>query len=237
MLLLLGNVNRFFATEAAFALCSAARSQRSSTMVDDKIKDPPGLSKKAKGAAAPAPDERDAAVERLERAVAEERQHAAMLRKTVEELRFKAGILEKSYAKQLEDARLRSEAAERELADQQARIAALETAHEDTMRLLAEARRELERTPGGRGQSRKAPASTDGVRINATAHDDAESQGEECSLTINKLMKGSRWAEKERQPAGHEEDEPKEQVRTDQESTPEELIAPDLVFTVEGDDA
>ena len=46
MLLLLGNVNRFFATEAAFALCSAARSQRSSTMVDRKIKDPTGLSKK-----------------------------------------------------------------------------------------------------------------------------------------------------------------------------------------------
>ena len=107
MLLLLGYVNRFFATEAAFALCSAARSQRSSTMVDGKIKDAPGLSKKAKGAAAPAPDERDAAVERLERAVAEERQHATILRKTVEELRFKARILEKSYAKQLEDARLR----------------------------------------------------------------------------------------------------------------------------------
>ena len=68
-----------------------------------------------------------------------------MLPKTVEELRFKAGILEKSYATQLEDARLHSETANRELADQQAPMAALETAHEDAMRLLAEARAELER--------------------------------------------------------------------------------------------
>ncbi len=203
-------------------------------MAGNQIKDLLSLPNKAKGAAPSTPDERGATIERLEHEVAEERQHAAMLCKTVEELRFKAGILEKSYAKQLEDARLRSETAERELADQQARIAALETAHEDAMRLLAEARRELERAPADRGQSRKALASTDSMRMNASAQDDAESGAQEGLPTINELMTDSSWAD-EGQPVGHEKEHPEEQVRADQESSPEELIAPDLVYTVKGD--
>ena len=204
-------------------------------MTDDQIKNPQDLASKAKGAAPPAPDDRDATIERLERAVAEERQHGAMLLKTAEELRFKAGILETSYAKQLEDARLHSETAERELADQQAQMAALETAHEEAMRLLAEARAELERVSAGSDQLRKAPGPTDGMKINTIAQDDAESRAQEGSLTINKLMRDSSWAD-ERQPGGHEKKHPEAQVLSDQDSPPEELIAPELVFTVEGDD-
>jgi len=204
-------------------------------MTDDQIKDRQDLPNKAEGAAPPAPDDRDAIIGRLERAVAEERQHAAMLRKTAEELRFKVGILEKSYAKQLEDARLRSETAERELADQQARMAALETAHEDAMRLLTEARTELEHIPADRGQLRNALTSTDGMQINAIAQDDAESRVEEGSQTINRLMIDSSWAD-ERQPVGHEKEHPEAQVRADQDLPAEELVAPELVFTAKGDD-
>jgi chromosome segregation ATPase len=94
-------------------------------------------------AAPPQTDQRDAEVERLEQALAEERQHTATLRATVEDLRFKATILEKSYAKQLADARARAEAAERGLAEEKARLAGIDGNHENTLRILAETRGQL----------------------------------------------------------------------------------------------
>ena len=202
-------------------------------MTDDHIKDHQGLPNKAKDAAPTAPDNRDAVIERLERAVAEEREHAAMLRKTAEELRFKARVLEKSYAKQLEDARMCRETAERELADQQARMAALDSAREDAMRLLAETRTELERITADRDKLRKALASTDGMQIKTIAQDNTESRAEDSLLTINRLMKDSSLAG-ERRPVGREKEHADAQVRAGQESPSEELIAPELVFTVKG---
>ena len=199
-------------------------------MTENRIKDRQALPNKAKSAPPSARDDRDATIERLERAIAEESQHTAMLRKAAEESRFKAEILEKSYAKQLKDARLRSEAAERELADLKARLAELETAHEDAKRLLTKARTELEFSPSNRVQLRKTLASTDGTEID---QHDAESPVEEGSLTIDELMRDSNWAE-EHPPVGREKEH--SETRTDQDSPPEELISPDLVFTVEGDD-
>ena len=196
-------------------------------MTDDKLKDPEGLPNETGDVASSAPDERDATIERLERAIAAEREHAATLRKTVEELRFRADILETSYTKQLDDAWLRSETAERELADQQAQMAALETDHENALKLLAEARAELERVPAARGQRRKTLASIDG------AQDAAELADQEG--TINKLMRDSSWAE-ERQSGEHEKKHPAASVPDEQDSPTEELVAPELVFTAEGDD-
>lgn len=83
-------------------------------------------------------DECEAQVERLERDLAEEREHSAILRATIEELRFRADILERSYSKQLADARQHGEAAERESAELRARLAEIETAHEDVKRQLTE---------------------------------------------------------------------------------------------------
>lgn len=199
-------------------------------MTEDRIKDRQALPNKAKSAPPSAPDDRDAIIERLERAIAEESQHTAMLRKAAEESHFKAEILEKSYAKQLKDARLRSEAAERELADLKARMAELETAHEDAKRLLTKARTELEFSPSDRVQLRKALVSTDGTEID---QHDAESPVEEGSLTIDELMRDSNWAE-EQPPVGREKEHP--ETQTDQDLPPEEMISADLVFTVEGDD-
>ncbi len=226
---------RFFAALAAFELCSPRTQPTKLYMTDDQNKGRQDLSSKAKDAARPAPDDRDATIERLERAVAEERQHGAMLLKTAEELRFKTGILETSYATQLEDARLRSETAERGLADQQAQMAALETAHEEALRLLAEARAELESVSADPGQLRGAPGPADRMPINTISQDDAESRAQEGSLTINKLMRDSSWAD-EGQPGGHKKKHPETPVLSDQDAPPEELIAPELVFTVEGDD-
>ena len=53
-----------------------------------KLKDQ--LASKLKREDPPGPDERDATIEKLERAIAEERDHSATLRKTIDELHFKA---------------------------------------------------------------------------------------------------------------------------------------------------
>src|SRR6188472_440518 len=90
--------------------------------------------------APPQPDERDAAIARLERTVAEERQNAASLREANDALNFKLQIMEKSYAKQLVDARQRMDAALKELAGHQTRLKELGSGGEDTLRLLAETR-------------------------------------------------------------------------------------------------
>src|SRR5690606_15949827 len=74
-------------------------------------------------AAQAAPDELDAARERLERALAEERQKSAALRASVDGLQFKLDVLEKSYAKQLADARQHAEAAARTPAERDADLA------------------------------------------------------------------------------------------------------------------
>jgi len=195
-------------------------------MADDQIKDHLRSPDKAKGAAPSDTDERDATIERLERAIVEERQHAARLRETAEELRFKAKVLETSYAKQLEDARMRSETMERELADQQARMAELDSAREDAIRLLREARAELERITADPAQSRKTLASTNGPQMESPTEED---------LTINTLMRDSSWVD-ERRRADQEKENPEAQVQADQESPPEELIAPELVFTGDEDD-
>jgi hypothetical protein len=177
--------------------------------------------RKSKHNAPSAPDERDATIQRLERTVAEERQHAATLRETVEGLRFQAEILEKSYAKQLTDARTRSDAAERALADERARLTAFGTGGEDTMRLLTEARAELETITAERDRLRQHVAQRDGVAPHALGHE------ESASLTINELMRTSSVMF-ERAPAG--ESQVQAQVAADQES-PVEMLAPELVFT------
>lgn len=222
------NVIRFFAIQATFGLSCAAINRRCFSMTENQIKDRQALPNKAKSAPPSAPDDRDATIERLERAIAEESQHTAKLRKAAEESRFKAEILEKSYAKQLKDARLRSEVAERELADLKARMAELETAHEDAKRLLTKTRTELEFSPSDRVHLGEALASTGGTEID---QHDAESPVEKDSLTIDELMRDSNWTE-DHPPVDREKEH--SETQTDQDSPPEEMISPDLVFTVKG---
>lgn len=192
-------------------------------MTHDQAKRRPGHSKKVEAAAPLDADERDTIIERLERALAEEREHTATLRKRVEDLRFKAGILETSYTTQLEDARQRADKAEGELADLRNRMVTLESAHEDAMRLLAEARAELDRAPAQPDRLRKALAASVSQHV-------PESELEEGSRTINKLMSDPSWAQED-QP-GDDEEEP----TPEQQPPAEDLIDPELVFTVEGEE-
>lgn len=181
-------------------------------MAEYQMKNRQGLPSEAKGATQPTSAERDTTIMRLERALAEERQHALTLVKRVEELLFKAGILEKSYANQLEDARQRSEKAEAELEELTARMAELEAAHEDALRALAKTRNNVERSPITSPQ-------TDGV--------EAPSQVEfDGSLTINKLMSDTNWEDDDK--LARTEKEP--ETSSDEELPNEELISPEVVL-------
>ena len=209
--------------------------KRSSRMTDDPIKDGQSLPSKTKEPAPAAPDERDAVIERLERAIAQEREHSATLRRSLDELRFRTEILEKSYSKQLEDARQRGETAERELEEKKAELAALEAEHAEALRLLDQARGELERNPANRGLSPRAFASIDRMKKRASGNDDMSSGTYDGSHTINLLMADSTPTD-DRPAVGRGQDSVEDQVPADQDSSPEELVAPDLVFTPEGDD-
>jgi chromosome segregation ATPase len=193
-----------------------------------KIKDQLGLLSNPKTGAPAEPDLRDETIERLERAVAEERKNS-------EELRFKIEILEKSYSKQLEDARQCNETAERELEDQQARMAELDGSDQDAMRLLSEARAELERVTAEHDRLRKSFSSTDSPRIEATAQASANSQPAVDEMSINMLLEDSIWAREQdriNKQRGIEDD----QGSAGEESPAGEMVSPELMFASKTDD-
>ena len=167
-------------------------------------------------------DKRKEVIERLERAVADEREHSATLRRTVEDLTFKIGVLEQSYSKQLEDARRRFEAAEQRAADLAARVAEFESTREDAVQLLTDAKIELDRLTAERDQLRKQLASRDGWQAD---NDDFEIDSAEG--TINALMNDATWQQKRLA-----KDEKREEQPVDAADEPaEEMISPDLVLS------
>jgi hypothetical protein len=174
------------------------------------------------------PDERDAAIERLERIVADQRRHTTQLCATIEDLRFKNEILEKSYAKQLADARLRTEAAERRAAEQQVQIADLERLHDEATRALTIAQAELKRYTHVRGSTREA-AARDSLQSNLPAVHDADSAAEEG--TINRLMDDWKWL-RERQQTEEEKARLAAKAHPAEEAPIEEMIAPELLSKV-----
>jgi DNA repair exonuclease SbcCD ATPase subunit len=170
--------------------------------------------------------ERDAEIDRLNRAVAEERQHAAELRRTVDELRFKMDILERSYSKQLEDARLRAESAEQKTAEHGVRLAELDGARNDAIELLTEAKAELDRLNKDREQLRRQLASRDGWEVEGAGGEDFDfDEG-----TINGLLNDDKWiarAESEHQKQIRE----RASAQVVEDSPTEDMIAPELVLT------
>jgi DNA repair exonuclease SbcCD ATPase subunit len=172
----------------------------------------------------------DAEIERLERAIAEEREHSAALRSQVDELRFKAEILERSYGKQLEDARRSAETAEQALAEQRTRNAELDAARQDAIELLTETKAEIDRLTRERDQMRRQLASRDGWGVDPGAPAEGESEGG----TINTLMDDASWLRK-RRPID-EERARAEAARAAAEEQVGEMISPEVVFTRTRDD-
>jgi hypothetical protein len=173
--------------------------------------------KPAAGDAPAVPDPRDAIIARLERELAEERQNSATLRASLDQLRFKAEVLERSSAKQLADAKTRRDLGDRRAGELEQRLQAAEAARAEDQRLLAEARTALEqmRTDRQRRQIGRA---------------DGGSSSEEAPASIDDLLSNTSAFRIRRKAL---EDA---QVRAQQDAATEDMIAPDLVFTVDDED-
>lgn len=180
-------------------------------------------------AAKAALEERNATIKRLEAALAEEKENSTALREAADNLRFKAEILEKSYAKQLADARQKSVLAATTLAEHHAKIAAFGADREDTIRLLQEARAELEAVKLDRDQLKRqvarAPGSLDRTPLTRPAADATAAEG-----TINQLMANAEWTKEPKvRAAGASNLDAK--VGASEVAAPEIMLAPELVFT------
>lgn len=174
----------------------------------------------------PSSDDRHAVeIERLERQLVEEREHAKGLRSNVQELTFRIEILERSYSKQLADARKRAETAETALTEQRARNAELDSAREDAIQLLSDAGDELSQLTKERDQLRRQLSSRDGFVVEGADADDFSGDGG----TINALMNDASWmkrkapAEEARLQAAAEAE-----ARAAEEAEAGEMISPEL---------
>ena len=185
-------------------------------MSDTPLKYLQMLKKKAAPAEDPeGPDERDAAIERLERALAEEAEHTAGLRKTIDELRFQAKTLETSYAKQLDDARSDTEKAERATEAEQARSTELERERDEALQALEEARKRIERLSAG---ADLMDAMTGAPRPGAHRPD--------AEMSIDEMLADASVAPDSEK--GADDEKPS----TEPEEPAEDMLSPDLVFAV-----
>jgi hypothetical protein len=201
-------------------------------MAKDRPTDDKAQRDAAKPAAAPAPvvDERDLKIERLERALAEEKANAVSLREAGDAARFKLEILEKSYSKQLADARQKADAATKELATLKGQIAEFGKGGEDTLKAVSDMRAELLNITAERNQLRDqlargggAPGKSYGGRSYSPR------AAEESSDTINALITSASLQK------ARERDEPGDGIlnaRVKLEQGPAEImVAPDEIFT------
>ena len=169
--------------------------------------------------------ERDAKIAELERQLAEERQNAATLREAGDALRFKTEILEKSYAKQLADTRAKLAAAEQAMAAQKAQQIEYGADHEETVRLLKEARAELNQLKLERDQLRAQAKRSGWTEPGAAADTSQTGEG-----TINQLMAGADWLPKKgAAPAAGSN--LTASVAAPEDAPVEDMLAPELVFT------
>jgi uncharacterized coiled-coil protein SlyX len=204
----------------------------------------------------PAPDLRDASIERLEHELAEQRALATRLRESLDAATFKAEILEKSYAKQLGEARDKRAATEAELAEKDQILANLGGGHEHTLRELNDALTVIKVLKKERDQLRKQiaqggfrqPSATKARALLGADHDargaidapgadnragtidtsDDDTSGGTSGGTINALIENDGWAEKKPNIGSGQATA---QVRPEPEAPQEEMLAPDLVFT------
>jgi chromosome segregation ATPase len=215
--------------------------QRTKTVMSDELSNDSKRPNPPEDPAPRVPDERDLAIERLKRAVVDERRHSKALRETVEALRGTADslresaealrheveALEKNYSAQLADACSRREAAEKKLAEQQVSMAKIDSAREDALRLLYEAHTELEQIAAERAQLPQAPASGDD-RQAAAVQEEPESELEEA--TINKLLDASQWPDKQ-QSQGRDKIDHQARAQTEEASEVEDMLAPELLMS------
>jgi chromosome segregation ATPase len=184
----------------------------------------------AASAAPAAPDERDLKIERLERALAEEKAHAVTLREASDAQKFKLDTLEKSYSKQLADARQRGEAATKELAELKAKLAQYGTGGEETLKKLEDMHSELMNMTAERNKLREQLAKADTRRGGGYGNKpEARRPLDESSDTINSLITNAGIdAGPEKPRAG--DSNTNQRVKLEQAPS-EVMVSPDLIFT------
>jgi chromosome segregation ATPase len=200
-----------------------------------KRKEPPsGTAGSEAAAAAPAaqaaPDERDLKIERLERALAEEKARAVTLREASDAQKFKLETLEKGYSKQLADARQRADAATKELTELKAKLAQYGTGGEETLKKIEDMHTELVNMTAERNKLREQLAKADkrpgGGYGNKT---EPRRPLDESSDTINSLITNAGIDPGPEKPRGGDNNV---NARVKLEQAPSEImVSPDLIFT------
>ena len=159
------------------------------------------------------PEERDLALARLEREVAEERENAATLCKTIDDLRFQIKTLEASYAKQLEDARERIANAERTIEEEKANTAGAREECDAVKQALQEAQARIERLSAGAD-----------LMASMNAPPNVAAQMTEDTMSIDEMLADATIA------PDSEKEEQEEQSSAEPEDPAEDMLSPDLVF-------
>jgi hypothetical protein len=177
--------------------------------------------------------QRDEAIARLEKALAEETRTSSDLRDHLAKLSTKVDQLEATFATRLADAVSRSNVAEAKLADQQTRLAVLGSGREESMRALGEARAEVRRLGMERDELRKQLSRIDGMQTATIAlPDNTEEQTgiREPLPSIEDLMASlSSFAEVGAE-TGNGHLHLHVPTEAEAESSSQEMIAPELVF-------
>jgi len=200
-----------------------------------KRKEPPSGKPGREAAAAPpaaaaAPDERDLKIERLERALAEEKAHAVTLREASDAQKFKLDTLEKGYSKQLADARQRADAVTKELAALKTKIAEHGTGGEETLTKLEDMHSELLNVTAERNKLRDQLAKLDTRRGGGYGSKTQTRRPlDESSDTINALITNAGIDGGPEKPRGGDSNL-NQRVKLEQPSS-EIMVSPDLIFT------
>ncbi len=185
----------------------------------------------AAAATAPAaPDERDLKIERLERALAEEKAHAVTLREAADAQKFKLETLEKSYSKQLVDARQRADAATKELTDLKAKLAQYGTGGEETLKKIEDIHSELLNMTAERNKLREQLAKPD-TRPSGGYGNKTEPRRplDRSSDTINSLITNAGLDPGSGKPRAGDSNT-NQRVKLEQ-GPAEIMVSPDLIFT------
>lgn len=185
-------------------------------------------------AAAPAPssapDERDLKIERLERALAEEKAHAVALRDASDAQKFKLDTLEKGYSKQLADARQRNEVLTKELTELKSKLAQYGTGGEETLKKMEDMHSELLNMTAERNKFRELLAKADMRRGGGYGNKTEPRRPlDEASDTINSLIKNAGIDAGADKPRGGDSNL-SARVKLEQASG-EIMVSPDLIFT------
>jgi DNA repair exonuclease SbcCD ATPase subunit len=199
-----------------------------------KRKDPaPGKAGRESAAASTAPaapDERDLKIERLERALAEEKAHSVTLREASDAQKFKLETLEKGYSKQLADARQRADVVTKELTELKAKLAQFGTGGEETLKKIEDMHSELLNVIAERNKLREQLAKVDTRRGGGYGNKTEPRRPlDESSDTINSLIKSAGIDPGPEKPRSGDSNA-NQRVKLEQASA-EIMVSPDLIFT------